>query len=888
MSPPDDTRQLQPIKVGGTVPDLAIYITRPEDEEVHDLLAAGTYCNILTSRQMGKSSLVHRVMQRLQAAGIRVVSVDLSALGGNQLKDGTAWYRALLLKMALSMGASRPFKAWWSERPAEEAMGARFQAFVEAFFLADPTSIVVVFDEVDVTQGLGFTDDLFLTIRSLHNERASRPELDRLTFCLVGVLTADELIKRSTSTPYNVGSTIRLTDFSRERCDLTPLDAYLAGHELPGAAVVDEILAWTSGQPFLTIALCEKAARARSADVEAFALAEINDPTTFKVHFNRIEQIVRERIAGSSHARSRYLTMLKRKSVPGVPERDEEALLLAGLVHRNADGSLRLRNRIYGLRFDERWVREILPAPPVPRWVWGLLAAIVVAGAGTGGVMWMLNRERTAREAIERQDKARRGAEEIQKATDDDKASAIWSSLQADGLAGDGSPAREAARAYWDRRGRELDKLAEQLGAAACSEEAGVVRAFAAARRGEEILAPSVPDVAATLWLPAQLNEGTEEERCKERRAEACDRLELSDGMLTASCSGKLVVFRPDRAPLSITGSGTGRARLRPDGSWSIGAVDDALLINRGEGAVTNRGEGAVTNRGEGAVTLPVCPAKGARDARRSTHVISLEIKPSGDGAMIAYVCSDGTYGRQSIARLDAWFEGLTKGNKSPPAEGGYGARAAAWLGDELLIATAGREGRVKVNGGPGLRLPFVHALASFAGNPRLVAFGTGSFVERETVTVPILGVLARSADHLAIQQQWPLTLCNAPSCFVRAVAGVDEDHVAGLLVDAVGGPSPSRTWLVLVREGQPDVTLLDESPVDVAVGAWQTQVVAAVPLVGRMRLHAWERSTDRSWEAAQRRIGLTIRYGESARIERFDEVGPQRVRRFEDLFPGP
>ncbi|WP_437531146.1 AAA-like domain-containing protein [Sorangium sp. So ce726] len=870
MSPLDDIRQLQPIKVGGTVPDLAIYITRPEDEEVHDLLAAGTYCNILTSRQMGKSSLVHRVMQRLQAAGIRVVSVDLSALGGNQLKDGTAWYRALLLKMALSMGASRPFKAWWSERPAEEAMGARFQAFVEAFFLADPTSIVVVFDEVDVTQGLGFTDDLFLTIRSLHNERASRPELDRLTFCLVGVLTADELIKRSTSTPYNVGSTIRLTDFSRERCDLTPLDAYLAGHGLPGAAVVDEILAWTSGQPFLTIALCEKAARARSADVEAFALAEINDPTTFKVHFNRIEQIVRERIAGSSHARSRYLTMLKRKSVPGVPERDEEALLLAGLVHRNADGSLRLRNRIYGLRFDERWVREILPAPPVPRWVWALLATVVLAGAGAGGVMWKRNRDRTEQEAIE--EKARRGAKVIQEATDDDNVSAIWSSLQAYGLAGDGSPAREAARAYWERRGRELDELADQLGAAACSEEAAVVRAFAAARRGAD-RAPAVPepDIAATLWLPARLNEGTEVDRCKERRTEACDRLELSDGTLTASCSGKLVVFRPDRAPISIAGSGTRRVQIRPEGSWSIGAADDALVINRREGAVT----------------LPVCPAQGARDARRSTYVISLEIKPSGDGEMIAYVCSDGTYGRQSIARLDAWFEGLTKGNKSPPVDGGYGARAAAWLGDQLLIATAGREGRVKVNGGPGLRLPFVHALASFAGNPRLVAFGTGSFVERETVTVPILGVLARSGDQVAIQQQWPLTLCNAPSCVVRAVAGVDEAHLAGLLVDAVvDDPSPSRAWLVLVREGQPDVTLLDESPADVAVGAWQTQVVAAVPLVGRMRLHAWERSTDRSWEAAQRRFGLTIRYGKSARIERFDEVGPQRVRRFEDVFP--
>ncbi|WP_437983937.1 AAA-like domain-containing protein [Sorangium sp. So ce117] len=861
MSPQDDIRRPPTIQLGGTVPDQALYITRPEDEEVYDLLAAGRYCNILTSRQMGKSSLVHRVQQRLHTAGIRAVSVDLSTLGGNQLKDGTAWYRSLLQKLTLLVGATRSLKAWWDERPVEETMGARFQAFVEAYFLSDPRPLVVVLDEVDVTQGLGFTDDLFLTIRALHNERASRPELERLTFCLVGVLTADDLIKRSTSTPYNVGSTVRLSDFSRERCDLTPLEVYLAAHGLLGASVVDEILAWTSGQPFLTSSLCEKAARARSADVKAFALAEVNDPTTFKVHFNRIEQIVRERIAGSSRVRGRYLSMLKSKSVRGVPERDEESLLLAGLVHRNIDGSLRVRNRIYGLRFDERWVRAILPAPPVPRWVWALLTAVVVGAAGTGGLVWKLNRDR-----------AERGAEEIRNATDDDMASATWSSLQADGLVGEDSLVRAAARLYWDRRGRELDELAHALEIAACSEEAAVLRAFAAARHGQ-VLAPSAPDIAATLWLTAQINKGTEVDRCKERRTAACDRLELSDGALTASCSGSLIVFRPDHAPVLNTGSGNQRVQLRPDGSWSIGTANDALVINRG---------------GE-AIRLPVCPAQSERDARRSSHVITLEVQPSGDGAKLAYVCSNGTYGRQSIDRLEAWFEGLTKGKRSPPAEGGYGVSVAAWLDGGLITATGGRNGQVAVNSGPGSGIPYVSTLASVAGNPRLVAFGTEGYVDGGGVFAPLLGLLALSADRLVIQQRWPLTICYAPLCLVRAVAGADEGHVAGLLAGVVDSQSTPRSWLVLVREGRPDaMSLGDEGPSDLAVGDWQAQTVAAVPLAGRMRLYAWERSTDGSWEAAQRRFGLTIRYGESVRIERFEEAGLQRVRRFEDVFPEP
>lgn len=300
-------------------------------------------------------------------------------LGGGKLRDaGAAWYRSLLKDVATSLvedvtmrvRTNSAVDAWWTERHTDETMSKRFQAFVEDFLLNDPTPVVVVFDEVDDTRKLDFTDDLFLAIRFLHNERSKRPELRRLTFCLVGVLLANDLIKVDTSTPYNVGQTVRLSDFSREHCDLAQLEAHLDESGLDGAAVVDEVLTWTSGQPFLTIGLCEKAARTHLATIEAFAREEVNNPNTFKVHFNRIEQIVKERIAGSSQARGRYLTMLKGKPIRGVPEGDEESLLLAGLVHRAPDGSLMLRNRIYGLRFDKRWVNAILPASPVPKWVW--------------------------------------------------------------------------------------------------------------------------------------------------------------------------------------------------------------------------------------------------------------------------------------------------------------------------------------------------------------------------------------------------------------------------------------------------------------------------------------------------------------------------------------
>jgi hypothetical protein len=69
------------IRVGGSVdPEEDVYIVRPADGEVFDLLKQGEYCNLLCSRQMGKTSLLLRTKARLAAGGVKTASVDV---GGN-------------------------------------------------------------------------------------------------------------------------------------------------------------------------------------------------------------------------------------------------------------------------------------------------------------------------------------------------------------------------------------------------------------------------------------------------------------------------------------------------------------------------------------------------------------------------------------------------------------------------------------------------------------------------------------------------------------------------------------------------------------------------------------------------------------------------------------
>ena len=77
---PEVEQPSQFFKVGGTLSlDAISYIKRPADEQLLQLTLTGEYCNVLTARQMGKSSLMVRTAQSLQEQGVRTAIIDLTA-----------------------------------------------------------------------------------------------------------------------------------------------------------------------------------------------------------------------------------------------------------------------------------------------------------------------------------------------------------------------------------------------------------------------------------------------------------------------------------------------------------------------------------------------------------------------------------------------------------------------------------------------------------------------------------------------------------------------------------------------------------------------------------------------------------------------------------------
>jgi hypothetical protein len=348
---------------GGTVQaGGGVYLTRHADDELLAHCLAGDFTYILTSRQMGKSSLMIRTAERLAAAGAVPVIVDLTEFGAQTTAE--QWYKGFLLAVQDHAGLSTSAAQWWAQQ-TEHSLAHKFTRYFREVVVKERTERIVIFvDEIDTTLRLDFTDDFFTAIRFLYQQRAAESALNRLSFVLIGVATPGDLIKDTMRTPFNIGHRIDLTDFTID--EALPLASHLAVPEPLRRSLIEWILRWTSGHPYLTLRAIRSLAESPPAEWSATRVDE------------RIEELFL-RTGGDSDSNLQFVRdMLTRKAF------DREAVLrtywnirrghevvdkeldqvgtwlkLSGVVHRQ-QGLLRVRNPIYECVFDERWARDHL------------------------------------------------------------------------------------------------------------------------------------------------------------------------------------------------------------------------------------------------------------------------------------------------------------------------------------------------------------------------------------------------------------------------------------------------------------------------------------------------------------------------------------------------
>ncbi len=358
-------------KVGGSLAfNHPTYVARKADKELLNALENGKFCYVFNCRQMGKSSLRVQAMHQLQAQGMSCASIDITSLGSDL--DQQQWYNGIITQLFLgfSLAGKINLKTWLKERENISPV-QKLKEFLEEIILVHVKGekAFIFIDEIDKVLSLKFSlDDFFSLIRFCYNQRAEDQQYERLCFALFGVATPSDLIREKTQTPFNIGQAIELTGFTL--AEISPLASGLQTIADSPNHVLQNILEWTGGQPFLTQKVCSLLLQHNQLipdNEEKKIVEQIIDENVIKFWESQDEPVhfktIRDRLFRDEQKTGRLLGLYQQVLKTGFIEADnspeQSELRLTGLVVKR-NNQLTVYNRIYQTIFSLDWVSQEL------------------------------------------------------------------------------------------------------------------------------------------------------------------------------------------------------------------------------------------------------------------------------------------------------------------------------------------------------------------------------------------------------------------------------------------------------------------------------------------------------------------------------------------------
>jgi transcriptional regulator with XRE-family HTH domain len=202
---------------GAVRPQSPFYIERLADSQLrHQLAGQGTTTTIQAGRQTGKTSLLTHAINAYQGEPSKIIYLDFHLVDEASAENLTSFLRFLseMIAEQLDLDWEVVDKYWRVPRnPAQT-----FNRFLQQEMLQHfEYPVLLAIDEADLLLGAEYQKHFFALLRAWDSRRAFDADWRRLNLVMVISTHPYLLIDDINLSPFNVGLTIRLKDFSPDQ-----------------------------------------------------------------------------------------------------------------------------------------------------------------------------------------------------------------------------------------------------------------------------------------------------------------------------------------------------------------------------------------------------------------------------------------------------------------------------------------------------------------------------------------------------------------------------------------------------------------------------------------------------------------------------------------------
>jgi len=207
---------------GGQVPlDSKFYVERPpiEERSYQSIWQPGALIRIHAPRQMGKTSLMARILHQTRKQGYRTVTLNFQLAGRDVFTNLDRFLQWFCASVGKSLGLPNHLADYW-----DDVFGSNYNSteYFENYLLAQINSPVVLgLDDVDLMfQHPEIASDFFGLLRAWYEKAKygnSRSDVWKKLRLVVVHSTEVYIPLNINQSPFNVGLSIELPEFTREQ-----------------------------------------------------------------------------------------------------------------------------------------------------------------------------------------------------------------------------------------------------------------------------------------------------------------------------------------------------------------------------------------------------------------------------------------------------------------------------------------------------------------------------------------------------------------------------------------------------------------------------------------------------------------------------------------------